>query len=136
MTFHGGIGEERREAIKAAFNADPARNPLRILVATDAVREDASMNRPWSSVELVPTVCFRGNGRAGVRLFSDWAGSTSGVAPLSRWFWPPFFSLAPLLILGEPPFLHHLLGHHCCRYVQEGWQNGTFGGVSLFQKRR
>ncbi len=43
MTFHGGIGEERREDIKAAFNADPARHPLRILVATDAAREGINL---------------------------------------------------------------------------------------------
>ena len=43
MTFHGGIGEERREAIKAAFNADPTRHPLRILVATDAGREGINL---------------------------------------------------------------------------------------------
>ena len=45
MTFHGGIGEERREAIKAAFNADPTRHPLRILVATDAGREGINDRR-------------------------------------------------------------------------------------------
>ena len=43
LTFHGGIGEERREAIKAAFNADPDRHPLRILVATDAAREGVNL---------------------------------------------------------------------------------------------
>lgn len=43
MTFHGGIGEERREAIKAAFNADPAAHPLRILIATDAAREGVNL---------------------------------------------------------------------------------------------
>ena len=42
-TFHGGIGEERREAIKAAFNADPAKHPLRILIATDAAREGVNL---------------------------------------------------------------------------------------------
>lgn len=42
-TFHGGIGEDRREAIKAAFNADPARHPLRILIATDAAREGVNL---------------------------------------------------------------------------------------------
>ena len=41
--FHGGIGEERREAIKAAFNADPAKHPLRILLATDAAREGVNL---------------------------------------------------------------------------------------------
>lgn len=43
LTFHGGIGEERREAIKAAFNMDPERHPLRILVATDAAREGVNL---------------------------------------------------------------------------------------------
>lgn len=42
-TFHGGIGEERREAIKAAFNADPHKHPLRILIATDAAREGVNL---------------------------------------------------------------------------------------------
>ncbi|WP_371416146.1 DISARM system SNF2-like helicase DrmD [Aphanizomenon sp. UHCC 0183] len=41
--FHGGMGEERREAIKSAFNADPARHPLRILIATDAAREGVNL---------------------------------------------------------------------------------------------
>lgn len=41
--FHGGIGEERREAIKSAFNADPSRHPLRILIATDAAREGVNL---------------------------------------------------------------------------------------------
>ena len=42
-TFHGGIGEERREEIKAAFNANPAEHPLRILIATDAGREGINL---------------------------------------------------------------------------------------------
>ncbi len=42
-TFHGGMGEERREAIKAAFNADPSQHPLRILIATDAAREGVNL---------------------------------------------------------------------------------------------
>ena len=41
--FHGGIGDERREAIKAAFNANPETNPLRILIATDAAREGVNL---------------------------------------------------------------------------------------------
>ena len=41
--FHGGMGEESREAIKAAFNADPTRHPLRILIATDAAREGVNL---------------------------------------------------------------------------------------------
>ena len=42
-TFHGGIGDERREQVKAAFNADPATHPLRILIATDAAREGVNL---------------------------------------------------------------------------------------------
>ncbi|MBD1858011.1 DEAD/DEAH box helicase [Leptolyngbya sp. FACHB-1624] len=44
-TFHGGsdMGEQRRELIKQAFNADPAKHPLRILIATDAAREGVNL---------------------------------------------------------------------------------------------
>jgi SNF2 family DNA or RNA helicase len=42
-TFHGGMGDERREAVKAAFNADPAKDPLRVLIATDAAREGVNL---------------------------------------------------------------------------------------------
>ena len=42
-TFHGGIGDERREQVKAAFNADPVAHPLRILIATDAAREGVNL---------------------------------------------------------------------------------------------
>lgn len=41
--FHGGIGEDRREAIKLAFNANPSAHPLRILIATDAAREGVNL---------------------------------------------------------------------------------------------
>ncbi|MBW4595308.1 MAG: DISARM system SNF2-like helicase DrmD [Brasilonema angustatum HA4187-MV1] len=41
--FHGGMGEERREAIKLAFNTNPSRHPLRILIATDAAREGVNL---------------------------------------------------------------------------------------------
>ncbi|MDX2096432.1 MAG: DISARM system SNF2-like helicase DrmD, partial [Leptolyngbyaceae cyanobacterium bins.59] len=42
-TFHGGMGEERREFIKQAFNTNPADHPLRILIATDAAREGVNL---------------------------------------------------------------------------------------------
>ena len=41
--FHGGMGEEKRQEIQQAFNADPKRHPLRILVATDAAREGVNL---------------------------------------------------------------------------------------------
>ena len=43
MTFHGGLSDDRREAIKAAFNADPEHHPLRVLIATDAAREGVNL---------------------------------------------------------------------------------------------
>ena len=42
-TFHGGIGDERREAIKRSFNSPPNADPLRILIATDAAREGVNL---------------------------------------------------------------------------------------------
>jgi ERCC4-related helicase len=42
-TFHGGMGDDCREAIKAAFNHDPADAHLRILIATDAAREGINL---------------------------------------------------------------------------------------------
>ena len=42
-TFHGGIGEEKREAIKRSFNSPPDTDPLRILIATDAAREGVNL---------------------------------------------------------------------------------------------
>lgn len=42
-TFHGGMGEKSRERIKRAFNSDPNKDPLRILIATDAAREGINL---------------------------------------------------------------------------------------------
>ena len=42
-TFHGGIGDEKREAIKRSFNSPPNTDPLRILIATDAAREGVNL---------------------------------------------------------------------------------------------
>ena len=42
-TFHGGIGDEKREAIKRSFNSPPEGDPLRILIATDAAREGVNL---------------------------------------------------------------------------------------------
>ena len=42
-TFHGGISDERREAIKRSFNSPPELDPLRILIATDAAREGVNL---------------------------------------------------------------------------------------------
>jgi Helicase conserved C-terminal domain len=62
--FHGGsdLGTERRELIKAAFNTDPERHPLRILIATDAAREGVNLQNhcadlfhwdiPWNPARM------------------------------------------------------------------------------------
>ena len=42
-TFHGGIGDEKRESLKRSFNSDPTEDPLRILIATDAAREGVNL---------------------------------------------------------------------------------------------
>lgn len=62
QTFHGGMPEELREEIKRAFNADPAKHPVRILVATDAAREGVNLQNhcadlfhadlPWNPSRL------------------------------------------------------------------------------------
>ncbi len=41
--YHGPTPPEKREEIKRAFNADPNRHPLRILIATDAAREGLNL---------------------------------------------------------------------------------------------
>ncbi len=41
--FHGPTPPEEREAIKTAFNTDPRKHPLRILIATDAAREGLNL---------------------------------------------------------------------------------------------
>ena len=42
-TFHGGIRDDRREAIKRGLNSPPETDPLRILIATDAAREGVNL---------------------------------------------------------------------------------------------
>jgi hypothetical protein len=41
--FTGTTGSDRREAVKRAFNANPATEPLRILICTDAAREGINL---------------------------------------------------------------------------------------------
>jgi hypothetical protein len=41
--YHGPTPPERREEIKLAFNGDPAKYPVRILIATDAAREGINL---------------------------------------------------------------------------------------------
>ena len=61
-SFTGGMGEQRREQIKQAFNADPSQHPLRILIANDAAREGINLQNycadlfhfdlPWNPSRL------------------------------------------------------------------------------------
>lgn len=41
--LHGGMDDQSREEVQRAFNTDPARHPLRILIATDAAREGVNL---------------------------------------------------------------------------------------------
>lgn len=43
IELHGGMGEERREEVQFAFNAEPDEDPARILLATDAAREGLNL---------------------------------------------------------------------------------------------
>jgi hypothetical protein len=42
-TFHGGMGDDARDEVQRAFNAPPDKEPVRILVATDAAREGVNL---------------------------------------------------------------------------------------------
>jgi superfamily II DNA or RNA helicase len=48
MTLFGGMDEEGRERIKAAFQADPSISPVRILLATDAASEGIDLQNHCS----------------------------------------------------------------------------------------
>ncbi|CAN5875839.1 hypothetical protein BH24ACI4_BH24ACI4_33630 [soil metagenome] len=61
-TFHGGMVDEAREDVKRAFNSAPEKNPLRVLIATDAAREGVNLQNycadlfhfdvPWNPSRL------------------------------------------------------------------------------------
>ncbi|RIL07543.1 MAG: helicase [Proteobacteria bacterium] len=61
-TFHGGMSDDSREEVKRAFNAHPAKHPLRILIATDAAREGVNLQNhcadlfhfdvPWNPMRI------------------------------------------------------------------------------------
>jgi superfamily II DNA or RNA helicase len=60
--FHGGMGDETREELQAAFNGDPAEHPVRVLIATDAAREGLNLQNhcadlfhfdvPWNPARM------------------------------------------------------------------------------------
>ncbi len=60
--FTGVTSSERREEVKRAFNSDPAKEPLRILICTDAAREGVNLQSycadlihfdlPWNPARL------------------------------------------------------------------------------------
>ena len=73
LQLHGGMGEEAREEVQAAFNTPPAEHPARILIATDAAREGLNLQAhcadlfhfdiPWN-----PSRMEQRNGRIDRRL--------------------------------------------------------------------
>ena len=62
MAFHGGMGDDARAEVQAAFNSDPNDHPVRILIATDAAREGVNLQAhcadlfhfdvPWNPARL------------------------------------------------------------------------------------
>ena len=73
LQLHGGMGEEAREEVQAAFNTPPSEHPARILIATDAAREGLNLQAhcadlfhfdiPWN-----PSRMEQRNGRVDRRL--------------------------------------------------------------------
>lgn len=61
-TFSGGLDDEQRAEIQRAFSADPADDPVRILICTDAAREGVNLQAgcadlfhfdiPWNPARL------------------------------------------------------------------------------------
>lgn len=45
LVLYGGMDDDQREYIKAAFQADPADSPVRVLLATDAASEGIDLQR-------------------------------------------------------------------------------------------
>lgn len=45
MDFYGGMDKDERERVKAAFQADPAQSPVRVLLATDAASEGIDLQK-------------------------------------------------------------------------------------------
>jgi hypothetical protein len=61
-SFHGGMGDDARDEVQRAFNSPPDKDPVRILVATDAAREGVNLQAhcadlfhidiPWNPARL------------------------------------------------------------------------------------
>jgi len=43
LVMHGGMGDDARDEVQRAFNTEPAKHPVRILLATDAAREGVNL---------------------------------------------------------------------------------------------
>jgi hypothetical protein len=62
LGFHGAMSDEQRERVQDAFNGDPDKYPVRILIATDAAREGLNLQNhccnlfhfdvPWNPARL------------------------------------------------------------------------------------
>ena len=67
----GGMDPEDREAVKAAFQADPQESPVRILLATDAASEGIDLQNHCNllihvEIPYNPNVMEQRNGRSTV----------------------------------------------------------------------
>ena len=68
LTIHGGIDQQEREKIKAAFQTNPEDSPVRILLATDAASEGIDLQNHCShmihiEIPYNPNVMEQRNGR-------------------------------------------------------------------------
>jgi superfamily II DNA/RNA helicase len=74
--YHGPTPVDERERIKRAFNADPSKHPVRILIATDAAREGLNLQAHcWN-----PSRMEQRNGRID-RSFKRTMQSALGLGP-------------------------------------------------------
>jgi hypothetical protein len=88
-SFTGLTSQPERERLKRAFNTPPDRDPLRILIATDAAREGLNFQRachdllhfdlPWNPSRLEPLRTRTWSTRSSMRCGSKNSGRTPGV---------------------------------------------------------
>ena len=103
-TLYGGQDDEEREAIKAAFQADPGLDPVRILLATDTASEGIDLQRqchrlvhveiPWN-----PNRLEQRNGRI------DRHGQTNSTADIFHFVGSGYETAEPGSIEADLEFL-------------------------------
>jgi len=105
--LYGGMEEDKREHVKAVFQADPALDPVRVLVATDAASEGIDLQAhchrlvhyeiPWN-----PNRLEQRNGRI------DRHGQTAPVVVVRHFVGAGYTEAAPGSLEDDLEFLAHV----------------------------